>query len=94
MGLFDGGIPAGVQNMLAQIVKSAAPELGQHIDNFAGLVKGFKDQLDRIEAQQRANHAEILAVLTGENHDRRTINGGSIDTGQSAASIAERDGSA
>lgn len=51
MGLFDGGIPAGVQMMLANMVKQAAPQIVEQIDQFAQIVRDCKVQLDRIEAK-------------------------------------------
>jgi len=70
---------AGVQNMLAQIVKTAAPDLVEHIDNFAAMVKAFKDQLDRMEARQ----IRIEQLLTEKIHGH--------DTGSEGAGIGSGD---
>lgn len=71
----------GVQMMLAQLLKNAAPQLGQQVEEIGNVVIAFKQQLDRIEAQQKL----ILDHLNGDNNgpgiesgtrqDRRTSNG-------------------
>lgn len=65
MGLLDS--PA-IQKMFAEMIKSAAPDLAEHIDNFGNMVKAFKDQLDRIEARQ----IRIENLLTGENDGQQS----------------------
>lgn len=64
MGLFDGGIPAGVQMMLANMVKQAAPQIVEQIDQFAQIVRDCKVQLDRIEAK--------LDAMENDDGHRRT----------------------
>jgi hypothetical protein len=51
MGLFDGGLPKGVQMMLGNMMRDAAPQIVEQIDQFAQLVRDCKVQLDRIEAK-------------------------------------------
>jgi hypothetical protein len=81
VGLFDKGIiPAGMQSLIVNLVKSAAPELVEQVDALAQLVRQFKLQLDRIEAQlnrieeQNVGHGQQTAI-----HDARSGSDESAD---------------
>jgi hypothetical protein len=65
MGLFDG---QGMQMMLANMVKSAAPDLIEKVEQFQQVVLSFKAQLDHIQTQQ----TEILRLLQ-ESDDNGSI---------------------
>lgn len=58
MGLFDGGIPKGVQFVLMNLFRDAAPQLMENVDGVRALVQDFKTQLDRIEAKFDAKFLE------------------------------------
>lgn len=97
MGLFDGGIPLGMQQMIMNMLKNAAPELAKQVDGVAVTVASFKAQLDRIEARQHIimkhfeieeNHAtgsgdESEPARIGGNPQRNsgTLNGAGKQTG-------------
>jgi hypothetical protein len=49
--LFEGGLPKGVQMMIVNLIKSAAPEVVEKVDQLAEIVRQFKVQLDRVEAK-------------------------------------------
>ena len=53
----------GVQMMLANLIKSASPELVQHIDQFTSLLKQFDDRMTRIE--------KLVETLAKDLHDDR-----------------------
>lgn len=76
MGLFDGGIPAGVQMMLANMVKQAAPQIVEQIDQFAQIVRDCKVQLDRIERQNN----DIIARLDARENDDGQRSAGRYET--------------
>jgi len=93
MGLFDGGLPLGMQQMIMNILKSAAPDLAKQVDDVAVTVASFKAQLDRIEARQHIimqhldigdDHAgsEQRKIGTGSDigADRGTLNGAGTKT--------------
>lgn len=66
MSIFDG---AGMQMMVANMIKMAAPDLIEKVEEFTKTVLAVKAQLDRIEQQQN----QILARLgaTTENDSGR-----------------------
>jgi phage shock protein A len=51
MGLFDTGIPSGIQMMLVNMVKQAAPQVAEQLDKLTNLAVDCKAQLDRIETR-------------------------------------------
>lgn len=64
MGIDDILQTKGMQMLLANVVKQAAPELVKQIEEFAMLVKDLRDRQIRCE--------EMLLKLTGENYGGRT----------------------
>jgi hypothetical protein len=60
----------GVQTMVGNMIKTAAPELTAKVEEIQNLIVAFKQQLDRIEAQQ----IEIRKLL-GELHHGPGIEG-------------------
>jgi hypothetical protein len=56
MGLFDN---AGVQMMLKNMLAAAAPELAEHVDSVARMVKEFNDRLISLQMRQQ----QILEIL-------------------------------
>ena len=89
VALFGGKIPKGIQMMLVNMIKEAAPELTEHVDSIANLVREFNAKLDRVLAQQE----EIL--LNMRNHDATLIAILEVQYGdRSANDTAERNGTA
>lgn len=77
MGLFDKGIPAGMQAVIVQLIKQAAPDLASHIDEIGTVVKVFNAKLDDVIAKQsiiiRQNAAIMRALnIEGEEDGGRT----------------------
>jgi hypothetical protein len=86
----------GVQMMLGNLIKAAAPELTEKVAEISKVVLAFKAQSDRIEASQ----AEILKRLEqlGElQNGYRTGNsqfaGAECGTGEANGSIREKSAS-
>lgn len=78
MGLFDGGIPKGMQMLFVNLIKEAAPQLAESVDGLGAVVRDFKAQLDRVETK-----LDRLNYLMEQNHvgteqrikPARTVNG-------------------
>lgn len=90
--MFETGIPKPVQNMIAQLIQTAAPDLARQIDSFGQMVQSFKLQLDRIEMQNRAIMAHfdiaIFPQLKGNSNGtgNREAENGADDTGNAHSS--------
>lgn len=61
--------------MLANLLRAAAPDLAQQVDGVAQLVRQFKEQLDRVEAQQK-----IILDLMGAEYGRQPDTSASTET--------------
>jgi hypothetical protein len=66
---------SGVQQMLGNLLKSAAPEIAQQVDQIANVAIDLKAQVDRIEASLK--RIETHLGISGEQHGdpRRTASG-------------------
>jgi hypothetical protein len=49
----------GVQMMLGNLLKAAAPQLGEQVNEIAKVILAFKEQADRIEARQKIIDAKL-----------------------------------
>jgi hypothetical protein len=61
----------GVQMMLGSIVKSAAPELVEKVQEFSAIFLAFKEQMDRVEATQRQILGELNELGSGNQSTPR-----------------------
>jgi hypothetical protein len=76
----------GVQMMLQNIVKAAAPELVEKVSEISAVIIAFKDQLDRIEARQ----LEIVGRMNdGYRGGNQEIAGSIRGVSETPAGLAE-----
>lgn len=73
----------GVQGVLVQVVKAAAPQLTETIEGFAGLLKDFINQLDRVEQNQQ----QILTVLGADYAGTGNGNSAADNRGQIGGNV-------
>lgn len=78
MGLGDLLEYKGVQSVLVQIIKQAAPDLIPTIEGFSTLLKTFDERMKCVQEQQ----TEILKLLREQNHGREQAGNG-IERGSS-----------
>lgn len=63
MGVFDN---KGVQMMLVNMLKAAAPDLALQVEGMASMVKEFSDRLISVQVRQQ----KILELLEAQQHER------------------------
>jgi|HubBroStandDraft_4_1064222.scaffolds.fasta_scaffold01290_10 hypothetical protein len=78
----------GVQMMLGNLLKAAAPQLGEQVNEIAKVILEFKNQASRIEANQLL----IMSHLGIQQPAQPAKNG--ADNGAGTAKSAENSGSA
>jgi len=47
--MFEKGIPMGMQMLLAQLIRAAAPQLAEQVDAVSKVVQNFDQRLVRVE---------------------------------------------
>ncbi len=57
----------GMQDMLLNLVKNAAPDIVEKVDNVAAMAVAFKQQLDRIEVTQIELFKNVQKLLEAQN---------------------------
>lgn len=69
---------SGVQSILVKLLQSAAPQLVEQANQIGDMIKAFKAQTDRIEANQKIimRHLNIMQHEGEQNGDARGSVGG------------------
>ncbi len=74
----------GVQQMLGNLLRAAAPELADQVNEIANTAIALKEQFDRIEHRQIAIMAHLGIADLGEDHGGKDLGG--LDRGNPVAS--------
>lgn len=74
----------GVQQMLGNLLRAAAPELAEQVNEIANTAIALKEQFDRIERRQIAIMAHLGIADLGDDHGGRNVGG--LDCENSVAS--------
>jgi hypothetical protein len=85
MGLENMLEMRGVQLVLKNLLQAAAPQLGEQIEQIGNVITAFKEQSNRIEANQKIIMAHLGISPNEENHGDAGRRNGSTENPHSNA---------